>query len=57
MDKPTLSSLDSRITKLETEVHIQFKEIFYRLKRLEVFLVGGMGAVITMLVSILMRMS
>jgi|TARA_X000000368_G_scaffold48050_1_gene34317 hypothetical protein len=57
MSKPTLSSLDSRITKLETEVHIQFKEIFYRLKRLEVFLVGGMGAVITMLVSILMRMS
>ena len=33
-----------------------FKEVFYRLKRLEGFLVGGLGATIAMLVSILLKM-
>lgn len=51
-----LDGLEPRVTKLETENHIQFKEIFYRLKRLEMFLVAGLGAVITMLVSVLMKM-
>ena len=46
-----------RIVKLETENHIQFKEIFYRLKRLEVVLIGGMGAVITMLIGVLSQVS
>jgi len=48
--------VEPKITKLETENHIQFKEVFYRLKRLEVFLVGGLGATIAMLVSILLKM-
>ena len=46
-----------RITKLETENHIQFKEIFYRLKRLEMVLVVGMGSVITMLITVLFQMN
>jgi len=52
-----MTKLSERITKLETENHIQFKEIFYRLKRLEVVLIGGMGAVITMLIGVLSRVS
>tara|TARA_R100001443_G_scaffold55228_7_gene66521 strand:- start:1461 stop:1622 length:162 start_codon:yes stop_codon:yes gene_type:complete len=50
-------ALDGRVTKLETENHIQFKEIFYRLKRLEMVLIAGMGAVITMLVGILFQIN
>jgi hypothetical protein len=44
-----------RIVKLETENHIQFKEIFYRLKRLEMVLVGGMGAVLMLLITVLFQ--
>lgn len=51
-----IDNIEPRVTKLETENHIQFKDIFYRLKRLEMFLVAGLGAVIAMLVSVLMRM-
>ena len=50
-------ALEQRVTKVETETHIQFKEIFYRLKRLEMVLVGGMGAVITMLIGVLLQIS
>tara|TARA_B100000902_G_scaffold86103_1_gene90303 strand:+ start:90 stop:248 length:159 start_codon:yes stop_codon:yes gene_type:complete len=50
-----MMKLSERITKLETENHIQFKEIFYRLKRLEMVLVGGMGAVMTMLITVLFQ--
>jgi len=51
-----LDRLEPRVTKLETENHIQFKEIFYRLKRLEMFLVAGLGAVIVMLANVLLKM-
>ena len=51
-----VDGLEPRVTKLETENHIQFKEVFYRLKRLEAFLIGGLGATIAMLVSILIKM-
>lgn len=50
-----VDSLEPRVTKLETENHIQFK-VFYRLKRVEAFLIGGLGATIAMLVSILIKM-
>ena len=50
-----MTKLSERITKLETENHIQFKEIFYILKRLEMVLVGGMGAVMTMLITVLFQ--
>jgi hypothetical protein len=49
-------ALDQRVTKLETENHIQFKELFYRLKRLEMVFIGGVGTVIVMLASMLWRM-
>jgi hypothetical protein len=46
-------ALETRIVALETENHIQYKEIFYRLKRLEVILLGGATAVIGLLVNVL----
>jgi len=51
-----LDQLEPRVTRLETENNIQFKEIFYRLKRLEVFLVAGLGAIIVMLANVLFKM-
>mgnify|MGYP003637816557 FL=1 len=51
-----VDGLEPRVTKLETENHIQFKEVFYRLKRLEAFLITGLGATIAMLISILFKM-
>lgn len=50
-------ALEQRVTKIETETHIQFKEIFYRLKRLEMVLVGGMGAVLMLLITVLFQMN
>jgi hypothetical protein len=41
---------------LETEVHIQFKEVFTRIKRLEAILIGAAGTIIAMLVAILTKM-
>jgi hypothetical protein len=45
------------VTKLENEVHIQFKEVFTRIKRLETILIGAAGTIIAMLVAILAKMS
>lgn len=39
-----LRDIDRRVVALETEVKIQFKELFTRIKRLEwIVLVGGAG--------------
>ena len=63
MDKRTVSSAHQRIDTLEkemialsTEVKIQFKETFNRLKRLEAILIGVSGAIILMLVAVLSKM-
>ena len=64
MDKRTVSSAHQRIDTLEkemialsTEVKIQFKDLFTRVKRLEAVLVATSGATIIMLITILTRMS
>lgn len=54
--KKTVIDAHDRLTKLETSHHIQFREVFYRLKRVEAFLIAGLGAVITMLVTVLLKM-
>ncbi len=48
-----IDEIEPRVTKLETEVHIQFKEVFTRIKRLETILIGAAGTIIAMLVAIL----
>ena len=52
-----MTKLSERITKIETTTHIQFKELFFRLKRLEGILYLGMGSVITMLIAVLFQTS
>jgi len=45
--------LDKRVTVIETESRLQFKELFVRLKRIEGILVGAASAIIILLSSIL----
>jgi tetrahydromethanopterin S-methyltransferase subunit G len=63
MDKRTVQSAHTRIDNLEkqlievkTEVKIQFKEVFTRIKRIESLLIGAAGTIIAMLVAVLMKM-
>ena len=63
MDKRTVSSAHQRIDTLEkemialsTEVKIQFKDLFTRVKRLEEILIGASGAIILMLLAVLTKM-
>jgi CxxC motif-containing protein len=63
MDKRTVASAHTRIDNLEkelievkTEVKIQFKEVFTRIKRIESLLIGAAGTIIAMLVAVLIKM-
>jgi hypothetical protein len=56
MDKRTVSSAHSRIDGLEkeivaikTEMDIQFKDLFNRVKRLEAIMIGTSGFIIVLL--------
>lgn len=51
-----IDEIEPRVTKLETMTHIQFKEVFARIKRLEAILIGAAGTMITMLLMILTKM-
>ena len=51
-----IDEIEPRVTKLGTEVHIQFKEVFTRIKRLEAILIGAAGTIIAMLMAILTKM-
>jgi tetrahydromethanopterin S-methyltransferase subunit G len=50
-----IDEIEPRVTKVETLTHIQFKEVFTRIKRLEAILIGAAGTMITMLLMILSR--
>ena len=63
MDKRTVASAHSRIDGLEkevieikTEVKIQFKDLFGRVKRLEAIMLGAAGSIIALLFAVLMKM-
>jgi len=51
-----LDGLEKDMIALQTEVKIQFKEVFLRIKRLEAVLIASSGATILMLIMILSRM-
>jgi len=51
-----VSALEKDVVALQTEVKIQFKEVFTRIKRLEAVLIATYGATIIMLLTILSRM-
>jgi|TARA_R110000751_G_scaffold248883_1_gene348562 hypothetical protein len=63
MDDRTLQTAHNRIDQLEkdmvalqTEVRIQFKELFVRVKRIETTMMAASGAIMLMLVTILVKM-
>ena len=63
MDKRTVASAHSRIDGLEkeviaikTEVKIQFKDLFGRVKRLESIMIAATASIIGLLVAVLMKM-
>ena len=63
MDKRTVASAHERIDEMQiqvaeirTEVKIQFKEVFARVKRLEAIMIGASASIIAMLVMVLTRM-
>ena len=51
-----LDLLEPRVTKIEITVHIQFKEVFARIKRLEAILIAATAAIIALLINIIMTM-
>ena len=63
MDKRTVSSAHSRIDGLEkeviaikTEVKIQFKDLFGRVKRMESIMIAATASIIGLLVAVLIKM-
>lgn len=63
MDKRTVASAHERIDSLEkeliaikTEVKIQFKDLFGRVKRIEAIMLGTAGSIILLLFTILSKM-
>ena len=51
-----VGALERDMTAIQTEVRIQFKEVFTRVNRLETVLIATSGATIIMLLTILSRM-
>ena len=63
MSNRTVESAHSRIDNLEkevvmikTEVKIQFKDLFGRVKRLETIMLAATGTILIMLVTVLSKM-
>jgi tetrahydromethanopterin S-methyltransferase subunit G len=55
--EPKIEQIDKDVASLKTEVRIQFKEIFVRVKRIEALLIGTAGAIISMLAAILIKLA
>jgi len=63
MNKQTVSSAHKRIDGLEkeviamqTEMKIQFKDLFGRVKRMETIMIAATASIIGLLVAVLMKM-
>ena len=52
-----IDALEKEIVAIKTEVRIQFKDLFGRVKRLETILIGATGTILVLLFSILAKMS
>lgn len=51
-----IDELEKEVVAIKTEVRIQFKDLFGRVKRLETILIGATGTILVLLVSILTKM-
>lgn len=54
--EPKIDQLEKDVASIKTEVHIQFKEVFNRVKRIEAILIAATGSIIVLLVSVLAKM-
>jgi hypothetical protein len=54
--EPKIDSLAKDVSSLQTEVDVQFREVFIRIKRIETILIGTAGTIIMLLISVLMKM-
>jgi hypothetical protein len=52
-----IDALEKEIVAIKTEVRIQFKDLFSRVKRLETILIGASSTIILLLFSILTKMA
>ena len=48
-----LADIDKRVVALETEIHIQFKDLYNRVKRIEAWAIGSATSIILLLLAIL----
>lgn len=51
-----IDELEKQIIGMRTEMDIQFKDLFNRVKRLEMVMIGINGAVVALLIKIIMDM-
>ena len=51
-----IDDMQIQVAEIRTEVKIQFKEVFARVKRLEAIMIGASASIIAMLVMVLTRM-
>ena len=51
-----VAEIDNRVVVLETEIHIQFKDLYNRIKRIEAWAIGSATSIILLLLAILYRM-
>jgi len=51
-----VAEIDKRVVALETEISIQFKDLYNRVKRIEAWAVGSATSIILLLLAILYRM-
>jgi uncharacterized protein YqgV (UPF0045/DUF77 family) len=54
--EPKIDGLEKDVASLQTEVDVQFREVFIRIKRIEAILIGTAGTIIMLLISVLMKM-
>ena len=52
-----IDDLEKEIVAIKTEVRIQFKDLFSRVKRLETILIGASSTIILLLFSILTKIA
>lgn len=51
-----IDAIEKEIVAIKTEMTIQFKDLFGRVKRLEAIMIGASGAIILLLLSILTKL-
>ena len=50
-----IAEIDKRVVALETEIHIQFKDLYNRIKRIETWAGSAAAAIILLLLTVLYR--